>query len=110
MIPPHEVRDEQKLEEIKESLKQNGWQGSPLVIWGDDDLLTGSHRYAAAVDLGWSDSEIPTIDLEDVFAEGGLDFDELHEIFDYPTLDEITGSGMLDELPKSIIKKYGIQW
>jgi hypothetical protein len=110
MQTPHEITDQKHFEELRDSMEQNGWQGMPLVKWGDECLMTGSHRYPAAKALDWVDYEIPMIDLEDVFAEAGLDFAELHEMFRCPTWDEIWGSGLLYELPNEIREKYGIQF
>ena len=40
-----------KLAEITESVRNNGWQGLPLLAW-DDNLLNGCHRNAACRILG----------------------------------------------------------
>jgi hypothetical protein len=109
MIPYHEVRDYEHMKKLMASMEANGWVGAPLVIWDDEYLITGSHRYAAAMELGWDESEIPTIELAEVFAEAGLDFEQLHAEYGYPTIDE---HGMLvallNELPEEIREKYGI--
>lgn len=110
MQTPHEIMEQEKFEAIAQSLEENGWIGGPLVKWGDDCLMTGSHRYPAAKSLDWTDAEIPMVDLEDVFAEAGLDFAELHEAYDAPTYDEIWGSGLLNELPSATRDEYGIQF
>lgn len=50
--PPHEPVDMEKLDEITESMRANGWLGLPLVVFeqqpGRFRSLTGSHRLAAA--------------------------------------------------------------
>ena len=38
--------DDEKVDELVESMLKNGWVGSPILIYGDG-LLTGSHRFAA---------------------------------------------------------------
>lgn len=79
MNPLHEVHDEAHMLALAESMAANGWVGAPLVCW-DDNLLTGTHRYAAATRvLEWSDRDIPTISIYDVFAAEGLDWDAVVE-------------------------------
>src|SRR5690606_41594782 len=70
MRPYHEVRDLEHMRRWMESLEANGWVGAPLVVWEGEYLLPGSHRYAAAKELGWADAEIPTIELAEVFLAG----------------------------------------
>lgn len=109
MLALHEVRDANKLQELVESIDANGWQGSPLVVWGEEFLLTGSHRYAACKELGMSDYEIPTIEIEEVFGEAGLNFDELHAEHGCPTISDYAQVvDLLNELPEDIKEKYGI--
>jgi len=109
MIPYHEVRDYEHMRKLMASMEANGWVGAPLVIWDDEFLITGAHRYAAAMELGWAESEIPTIELAEVFAEAGLDFDALHAEYDYPTIGEHSLLvELLKELPEEIREKYGI--
>jgi hypothetical protein len=107
MVPLHEVEDWGKVGELMESIKQNGWQGAPLVAWGDQ-LITGTHRYAAWRKLGYCDYDLPTIDLSEVFAEAGFDIDELHEKYGYPTVDDPEFVDFILELPAEIREKYGI--
>lgn len=51
----HEIDDSPEtneyLAEIIDSIKNNGWQGRPILAI-DDQLLTGCHRYAACKILG----------------------------------------------------------
>ena len=109
LIPLHNVRDEQRLASLIESIAANGWSGAPLVKWGDHNLITGSHRYAACKALEWEDRDIPTIDIEDIYAEAGLDFDTLHADHDSPTIsDWYDLVRLLNELPQAIRDKYGI--
>lgn len=109
MIPYHEVHDEAHKEALMKSLKEHEWVGAPLVIWDGEYLLTGSHRYAAAMELGWSESDIPTIELSEVFAEAGLNFEELHRAYGSPTIsDHGMLVALLQELPDGIRQKYGI--
>lgn len=50
--PPHDPIDLELVDRISWSLILNGWVGRPLVGYGTRriQLITGSHRYAAAVD------------------------------------------------------------
>lgn len=43
--PCNEV-DKAKVDKLVESMLANGWQGCPVLVYGDE-LLTGSHRLAA---------------------------------------------------------------
>lgn len=75
MYPPHEIRDEALLDALIASMQRDGWLGAPLV--GDiisGQLITGSHRWAAAREAG---IEAPIIDIRDVFADVGLDYDRI---------------------------------
>lgn len=109
MYTPHEIRDESLLESLIESMTANGWIGAPLV--GDTisgQLLTGSHRYVAAREAG---IEAPIIDVRDVFAEAGMEYDEIiAEIA--AEADYLSEWGMIElavtDLPESICTKYGI--
>lgn len=38
--------DENKVNELVKSMLENGWQGCPILVYGDE-LLTGSHRLEA---------------------------------------------------------------
>lgn len=59
--PPHRVTDTNKLNVLLRSIKGMGWSGPPLIGYfrvGDTvhktvTLLSGSHRWAAAMELGF---------------------------------------------------------
>ena len=110
MYTYHPVEDPTKVSMLAESIDTTGWQGMPLVRWGEMHLITGCHRYnAASKVLGWTDKDIPMIDLEEVFSEDGLCFSELHEVFQNCTIDESYDfCQLLDELSGDIKAKYGI--
>ncbi len=80
LFPPHEIRDQAHLENLIENMRENGWQGAPLVQHGGQ-LLTGSHRLVAAKEVAINDYtfEIPVVDLTDVFE---IDSDELEYAMD----------------------------
>lgn len=64
LVPCHAVRDKAKLEALTLSMEAIGWIGGPIVKLGDQ-LLTGSHRFAAALAAGLT--EIPVIEFFDAF-------------------------------------------
>lgn len=58
LIPINSVNME-KVNTIAQSIRENGWQGRPLLAIGDDEeafLITGSHRLQACQEL---DIEVP---------------------------------------------------
>lgn len=91
---------------LVEELREEGWQWSPLVVHGGS-VVGGVERYNAARFLGMED-EVPTITLEEVYEEAGVDFpqvagprgevDSRQEFFeDY-----------LRDLPDHVREKYGL--
>ena len=101
----HDVRSLSKIEELTESMERNGWLGAPLVADGER-LVTGAHRHWAWTRaLGRGEYEIPVIDVRDVFAEAGLDYDSLAADADdwYVRLVEAVA-----QLPAEIAEKYGM--
>lgn len=53
--PPHSERNAKKTAAITRSIKQNGWQGRPLLVVKTGErfaALTGSHRLASAKKAG----------------------------------------------------------
>ena len=44
--PVNQVTDPIKMENIKKSIKNNGWRGAPILTYGNT-LITGSHRLFA---------------------------------------------------------------
>lgn len=110
MVPLHEVHDMTKAEALAKSMERDGWKGAPLVCWQVyGDLLTGTHRYYAAHNiLGWPDSDIPMIDIADVFEEAGLSFEACCETWGNPYLTEEAFLSVLNELPQEVCNKYGI--
>lgn len=112
MLTRHGITDRAKCEQIKESLKVNGWVGVPLVLADENggNLITGTHRYCAAIELGWSDNDIPVISLAEVFEEVGKSYQLVASGWDYPTLFEPIFEQMINaELSQDILDKYGIQ-
>lgn len=105
----HEPRDMEKVAELAASMEANGWIGAPLVTFGDDQLLTGAHRYTAAKSLDWSDREIPTIGIEEIFAEAGLDFAaEWAALMDEGMSIDVATVEVVALLPEAVKAEYGI--
>lgn len=96
----HEIRDEAKLAELIASMRQNGWQGAPLVADGEN-LITGAHRYVAAREVG---VEPHVVDIRDIYPE----WEALHASYDYPTIDERDYVFALEDLPIQLREEYGI--
>lgn len=64
LIPYHKPCDTTALAELTSDMSVRGWVGTPLVRF-DDKLMTGSHRYQAALDAGMT--EVPVVNYMDVF-------------------------------------------
>lgn len=104
----HEVRDTAKVRDLEARIERDGWQGSPLVVDGEQ-LLTGTHRYAACKALGMPDYEIPTIDIRDLFADAGMDFHASWSAAEDIYADWCQAMVyVLDQLPPVIRDTYGI--
>jgi ParB-like chromosome segregation protein Spo0J len=73
LMPPHKVTKPEQVLALAEDMKQNGWQGAPLIgypFYNRIQLLSGTHRHAAAQLAG---IYIPVLirDYEDVCAAYG---------------------------------------
>lgn len=101
MIAYHEVRDAEKLQSLIASMESNGWQGAPLVAIGDE-LITGSHRYAAWREVFDTDYGLPVVQLADIFEESGLDLDATMEEENYELV------WVLEALSHEVREEYGI--
>ena len=106
----HDINDDAKVSELVASMQAKGWVGMPIVIW-DDKALTGVHRIAAAE---IAEIRPETIDLADVFAEDGADFDEAVEAYQYAQERNAEWTAGLDTmyglLSAATRDKYGIQY
>lgn len=83
----NDTRAEQ-VEAIAQSIKENGWQGAPILTYGDYRLITGSHRLEALEAL-YDDEEVgnglfsadiaeDVTDLVDAYlAKNDIDFDDI---------------------------------
>lgn len=104
ILPPHEITDEAKLHELTAAMASNGWQGAP-VVWmpSMSQALTGSHRILAALA---ANVEVPVVDIADLAAESGIDWDDL--------VDQTGGDPMFaathlaGALPAAAVSFYGL--
>lgn len=99
----HEIEDETKLAQLVESMSANGWVGTPLVA-DNDQLLTGAHRWVAAEQAG---IEAAVVDIRDICAEHGIDWDALLGEYDY-AYEIAVVEIVTHELPQSLKNEYGI--
>ncbi len=87
--PPHEVRDDKKLDSLVHRMEEEGWVGRPILMYDTgqaNQALTGSHRIAAARKAG---IEIPILKVdEDVLNYEDENGDTISEIV-YRDADEI---------------------
>lgn len=85
--PLHNVRNKPHFDALVTDMKENGWRGRPLlVIEREDDYLawTGSHRIAAAIEVGFE--TVPCYVLpESELLEKGFDAERGH-VEDYERL------------------------
>lgn len=102
--PIHEAHDKAKVGELVASMDEHGWQGAPLVAW-DEQLLTGAHRFAAAYRI---DLPIPTVDVRDLFAAEGLDWDAVAEEEDADMGNWDGLCNALNRLSETARAEYGI--
>lgn len=103
MLPLNGIEDLQKVTTIARSLLSSGWLGAELVAVGDE-LITGSHRFYAARSIGWSDSQIPVVQLDDLVPG-------LLELHDYPGIGTDDFVYMIETgVPLNLRVKYGIEF
>jgi hypothetical protein len=105
-LPLNGVEDRYKFRAMVEEMEKGTWKWSKPLIRCGDQLLTGSHRYAAAKVAG---TPLELMDVDDVFAEGGLDFKTTWEA------NAQVWDGWLSNmdyalkcLPDELLAKYGI--
>ena len=109
MVPPHDAFDAAKTAALADDMDARGWVGAPLVAFGEQ-LVTGSHRYAAAQSLDWTDADVPTVSLDDVFEDAGLDFAAIYDDHNAPDFGSFDFGHMIaTELPAEVRARYGIQ-
>ena len=105
-LPLNGVEDRDKFLGMAREMADGKWEWKvPLVRCGDQ-LLTGSHRYAAAKAAG---VPVETIDAADLFRESGLDFRQVWEEHAQPFTAWMNNmDAALKCLPPDLLRKYGI--
>jgi len=109
MITLHEITDAAKAQALAEAMARDGWTGSPLVADGDQ-LITGTHRHYAWTRLLDNDeADIPTIDIRDIFAAEGLNYDALMaDEMQYSIWDDAIVYVLTHYLSADTCDRYGI--
>lgn len=115
LIKRHRVQEWGKVRDLKTSMEREGWKGAPLVRLGNR-LLTGVHRITAVRQLGWPMSRVPTVTIQSVFREAGMDFRNVWSAAGKPRFgdrapgddDERFSYDVLYKLPYDIRRKYGL--
>jgi len=82
IVPLHEVRDEEKLNNLIQSMEETGWCGRPLVVidcGNEYRALTGSHRIAAAIKAGLAEIPIACIEYGTMFEDYDMTSDDLRD-------------------------------
>jgi hypothetical protein len=89
------------------SMETSGYVGAPVVVTDEsaDQALTGSHRIAAANEIGIL---VDTITIGEIFEEAGLDFLAIYQDEEDGNIGETRWVEILAHLPGEIRAKYGI--
>ncbi len=62
ITPLHAVTDDNKVADIADSMRKQGWVGRPILVLSSGHALTGTHRIAAA-ELAGIDPDVYEIDV-----------------------------------------------
>ena len=106
----HEIDDEAKAQQLAADMDARGWHGAPLIADGTQ-LLTGAHRYHAWTRICERPaSEIPIVDIRDLFATQNLDYDALMADEAFEGLDwwERLLIVVRENLSADVLHEYGI--
>jgi hypothetical protein len=106
LLPLNGVEDRNKFGQMLDTMRAGSWTWDrPLVRCGEQ-LITGSHRYNAARAAGL---QPPTVTLDSVFREAGLDFRTLWRENAVPLVSWVSNlCAILPYLPPELVEKYGI--
>lgn len=102
LTPWNDVDDAEKLTALIASMEVDGWVGAPVVVDGDQ-AVTGSHRIIAARQ---ADIEVPTVDIRDLFANAGLDYDDVVEEYGGDRYEIVVRAEQF--LPGDVVDQYGL--
>jgi ParB/Sulfiredoxin domain len=104
VTPWHDVEDADKVSRLSASMQKDGWTGAPVVVIDGGQAVTGSHRIAAALK---ADIEIPTVNIRDLFADAGLDYDDTVAVeYDGYWYEVIVRADQF--LPADLVDEYGL--
>ncbi|MFB8122101.1 ParB N-terminal domain-containing protein [Streptomyces bacillaris] len=95
--------DQDHVDEIADSMRRNGWQGSPLVVLPEYGVsYTGTHRLRAAQAAELD--EVPAVNLAELFTACGLDLTEICDKYDLGLLSD--RMEIVDHLPEDVRIAY----
>lgn len=105
-LPLNGVEDREKFHSMARAMADRKWEWTVPLIRCGDQLLSGSHRYAAARMVG---APIKVKDIDDVFAEAGLDFKTIWETYAQPFTGWLSNLDFaLQKLPPEVRDHYGL--
>jgi hypothetical protein len=105
-LPLNGVEDREKFLAMAKEMAAGTWAWDVPLIRCGDQLLTGSHRYAAAKTAG---VPVETMDVADLFREGGLDFREVWTRHAQPYTSWLNNMDTaLKCLPPDLLQRYGV--
>lgn len=105
-LPLNGVEDRPKFWGMVKEMRSGDWEWHVPLIRCGDQLLTGSHRYAAANEAG---VPLKTIPIDRVFREAGLDFKQTWEANAQPFVSWLSNMDYaVQQLPEDLRAKYGI--
>lgn len=109
LLGPHGITDVDKVRELAESMRRNGWLGAPLVVitrGSTAEALCGTHRIEAARQ---AEVKVPVVGVADLMAAHGQDWLELVDSFAYSATAEADAAIRLrDVLPGEAVDYYGL--
>ncbi len=106
-LPTVNEVDQNKVEEIKESILANGWQGAPI-LYTNLGLVTGSHRLAALQEIEETgeDDDVLFEDIAEDVTDIINSYCEEHDIYwdelDFGNLGEIFAGTWVEEYKDEI--------
>jgi ParB-like chromosome segregation protein Spo0J len=92
----HEEVDPYRVGQIAASMRDHGWVGAPIVMDGEN-LLTGHHRWTAAMLVGIKPEVEQLVDIVD---------SETYEALTYKSLPE----WVREDVDSETKEKYGMDW
>jgi ParB-like nuclease domain. len=98
IAPLHDADDVEKLNALTEDMEENGWVGSPIVVYQSGDgfqAMNGSHRLAAALTAGLDEIPVEIISCEMITGEQYEILEAYHDADGFVTaLEDLIGDGV----------------